>query len=138
MTVELFYPLVTEAIRRAETLEDLGAPGTSLAFLDLSLLEERIAEAVAASDAEGALARRGAVRAALSAGEIERARQLVERFLAEPGTNGELRDELLQLVTQAERSRAARFPRVAARYGLPEVRRLAQALAQQEAPFPIG
>lgn len=138
MSVELFYPLVTEAIRRAETLEDLGAPGTSLAYLDLSLLEERIAETLPACDPEGALARRGAVRAALAARDMERARRLVERYLAEPETNDELREQILELVKQAEQSNAARFPRVAVRYGLSEVRRLAKTLAQQEAPFPIG
>lgn len=138
MSVDLLYPLVTEAIRRAETLEDLDAPGTSAAFLDVSLLEEKIAETLPASEPEGALARRGAVRAALSAGELGRARLLVERFLAETDIDTELRNALQELATQAERSSAARFPRVAARYGLSEVRRLAQAFVQQEAPFPIG
>jgi hypothetical protein len=101
MSAELFYPLVTEAIRRAETLEDLGAPGTSAAFLDVSLLEEKIAETLPASDPEGALARRGAVRAALSARDPGRARQLAERFLAEPDIDAEAREELLQLSKQA-------------------------------------
>ena len=32
---------------------------------------------------------------------------------------------------------AARFPRVAASFGIPEIRRLARALIQQGAPFPI-
>lgn len=138
MSAELFYPLVTEAIRRAETLEDLGAPGTPAAFLDVSLLEEKIAETLPASDPEGALARRGAVRAALAARDLGRARQLAERFLAEAGIDAESREELLRLSKQAERSSAARFPHAVARYGLSEIRRLAQAFARQEAPFPIG
>lgn len=134
MSAEVLYPLVTEAIRRAETLEDLGAPGASSAFLDVSLLEEKITEALPASHPEGALARRGAVRAALSARDLGRARLLVERFLAEGDLDSELEDALQELATQAERSTAARFPRVAARYGLSEVRRLAQVFAQQGAP----
>ena len=51
---------------------------------------------------------------------------------------GELSSELLELLKQAERSVANRFPRVAARFGMREVRRLAQAFVQQGAPFPIG
>lgn len=137
MSVEDLYPLVTEAIRRAETLEDLGAPGTAAAYLDLSLLEERVAAVLPASDPEGAVARRGAVRAALAAREFGRTRQLVERFLAEPDGQT-LRSELLRFAQEADRSGAERFPRVAERYGLAAIRHLAQAFARQEAPFPIG
>lgn len=138
MSADLYYPLVTEAIRRAETLEDLRAPGTSAAYLDVSLLEEKIAETLPASDPEGAVARRGAVRAAVSAGDLERVRTLTERFLAEDEVDAELREELLDLARQAERSGAARFPHAVAKYGLDEIRRLASAFARQEAPFPIG
>lgn len=102
MSIEELYPLVTEAIRRAETLEDLQAPGARSAYLDVSLLEERVTECLPASDPEGALARRGAVRAALSANEPARAEHLAERFLAEAGVNDELRSELVRLSEQAE------------------------------------
>ena len=138
MSIELLYPLVSEAIRRAETLEDLGAPGARSAYLDVSLLEERISEALPASDPEGALARRGAVRAALAARELTRARRLAERFLVETGEDAELQAELLELSAQGERSLAIRFPHVVASIGLQEIRRLAQAFIQQGAPFPIG
>jgi hypothetical protein len=139
MKIEELYPLVSEAIRRAETLEDLGAPGTCSAYQDVSLLEEKVAEILPASDPEGALARRGAVRAALAAKELARAQQLAERFLAEAGGDAaELRAELLRLSEQADRSAAARFPKVAARFGMSEVRRLARALIRQQAPFPIS
>ncbi len=138
MSIELLYPLITEAIRRAETLDDLHAPGARSAHLDVSLLEEKIAEMLPVSDPEGALARRGAVRAALAAKEIVRAQQLTQRFLAEDGADANLRAELLQLSRQADRSIAARFPHVAASFGFEEVRRLARALILQGAPFPIG
>lgn len=137
MDIEILYPLITEAIRRAETLEDLRAPGVHAAYLDVSLLEEKVAEVLPASDPEGALARRGAVRAALAARELTRARQLSDRFLAEVG-DAELREDLLQLREQAERSIAARYPHVAATIGILEVQRLARAFIQQGAPFPIG
>jgi hypothetical protein len=138
MSLEILYPLVSEAIRRAETLDDLRAPGALSAYLDVSLLEEKVAEILPVSDPEGALARRGAVRAALAARELPRAQQLAERFLAEAGTDSELRDDLLQLLEQIERAVAARYPHVAASIGIPEVRRLARALIDQGAPFPIG
>lgn len=138
MNTDELYPLVSEAIRRAETLDDLGAPGARSAYQDVSLLEEKVAEVLPASDPEGALARRGAVRAALAAKELARAQQLAERFLAETDDDAELRAELLRLSEQADRSAAARFPKVAARFGMPEVRRLARALIRQQAPFPIS
>ncbi len=138
MDIETLYPLITEAIRRAETLEDLRAPGVHAAYLDVSLLEEKVAEVLPASDPEGALARRGAVRAALAARERTRAQQLANRFLAEAGSDAELQTDLRQLLEQAERSVAARYPHVAATIGMLEVRRLARALIQQGAPFPIG
>jgi hypothetical protein len=138
MDLEILYPLLTEAIRRAETLDDLKAPGALAAYLDFSLLEEKVAEIVPASNPEGALARRGAVRAALSARAFARAQQLSERFLAEVGNNADLRTEILQLSEQAERSMAKRYPHVVASVGMLEVRRLARAFIQQGAPFPIG
>lgn len=138
MPLDVLYPLITEAIRRAETLEDLQAPGARSAYLDVSLLEEKVAEVLPASDPEGAIARRGAVRAALTARDLARAQRLAERFIAEAGDEAELSSELLELLKQAERSVANRFPRVAARFGMREVRRLAQAFVQQGAPFPIG
>ena len=138
MTVEILYPLLTEAIRRAEALEDLGAPGARSAYLDVSLLEERVSEALPASDPEGALARVGAVRGAVSARDFSRAQQLSERFLGEAGANERLRDELLSLAREAEEASAIRYPHVAVQFGFAEIRRLAQALIQQGAPFPIG
>ncbi len=98
MSIESLYPLVTEAIRRAEWLDDLQDPGAQAAYLEVSRLEERIAEALPAAEPEGALARRGAVRAALAAGELNRAQELADRFLREDITNTELRAELLQLL----------------------------------------
>ena len=138
MSLEFLYPLITEAIRRAESLEDLGAPGALAAHLDVSLLEEKIAEILPAADPEGALARRGAVRAALAARQLVRAQELAERYLAEDGADAASRAELLRLVEQADRSTAARYPHVAALFGFAEVRRLARALIDQGAPFPIG
>ena len=43
MDIETLYPLVTEAIRRAEVYDDIDAPGARDAHRDVSLLEERVA-----------------------------------------------------------------------------------------------
>jgi|GEM_PF-3480462 len=107
MSPELLYPMVTEAIRRAETLGDLGAPGAAAAFLDVSLLEEKIAGTLPVTDPEGAIARRGAVRAALSAGEFGRARHLIERYLADQEGDETLRSALIEFSQQVDASEAA-------------------------------
>lgn len=72
------YPRLTEAIRRAEALgTDLKAPA---AYLEVSKLEERIADLLPASNPEGLLARRGAIRAATAAGDTQRASALRARW----------------------------------------------------------
>ena len=108
MSVETLYPMVSAAIQRAEDLEDRGAPGSKEAFLDVSRLEEQIAETLPASDPEGALARRGAVRAALSAHDPARARQLIDRYLADTECDQQLRSDLLGFSERVEAVGAAR------------------------------
>lgn len=97
-SLETLYPLVTEAIRRAEVYSDIGAPGARTAYLDVSLLEERIAHFLPPSDPEGVIARRGAVRAAVSAAEVTRARELVYCYSMESGATDALRADLEALV----------------------------------------
>ncbi len=94
MELDTLNLLVTESIRRAEVLDDLGAPGAPSAHMDVSLLEERIAELVPASEPEGAIARRGAVRAAIAAGDAQRARELAARFARADGTSADLARDL--------------------------------------------
>lgn len=96
--IETLYPLVTEAIRRAETLTSLGAPGAPTAWLDVSLLEEEISRILPTSDPEGEIARRGAVRAAVTANQPLRARELVSRFSMEPDVTHALCSELAALL----------------------------------------
>lgn len=137
MTLDILYLLVTEAIQRADTLAELGAPSAAQAQLDVSLLEEQIAASVPASDPEGALARRGAVRAAGAAKHYTRAQELASRFLSEEDASTELRAQIGALLADQEDSIATRCPRIAARIGVAEVRRVACAFARQGAPFPI-
>ena len=145
MDLETLYPLVTEAIRRAEVLEDLSAPGARPAYLDVSLLEESIAGILPQSNPEGAIARRGAVTAAITAHEYRRAQELVTRFSTEDNIDASLRADLAKLkkeasslIEQEERSTAAQWPRVTARYGIDELRRVAREFYEQGAPLPIA
>jgi hypothetical protein len=99
--IKTLYSLVTDAIRKAEVLEELSAPGRRDAWLDVSLLEERIASLLPASSNEGAIARRGAVSAAVDAGAVERAEQLVARFFTEAEADDALKRDLWDLKEEA-------------------------------------
>jgi two-component system nitrogen regulation response regulator NtrX len=96
--IETLYPQVTEAIRRAEALEAADAEKAAIAYRDVSFLEEQIAGLFGPAEPEGAIARRGAVRAAISSGDFARAKELVAKFSIEVGLNEELRSDLEQLV----------------------------------------
>ncbi len=144
MDLETLYPLVTEAIRRAEVLDELRAPGARNAYLDVSLLEERIASLLPASNAEGAIARRGAVSAALAAHDFRRAVELATRFADQGGLDDCLGADLRKLLEDAssmagheERILEAQCPRASARYGIDEVRRFAREFYEQGSPLPI-
>ncbi len=101
MNIDTLYPLVTEAIRRAEALEDIGAPDARVAFSEVSRLEERIASLLPLVDYEGIVARRGAVRAAIKAHEFGRAQELAARFEGEAGVDDALAADLAALKAQA-------------------------------------
>lgn len=144
MDLDSLYLLVTEAIVRAETLTDLGAPGAAAANLDVSFLEEKIAENLPASAPEGALARRGAVRAAAMAGDHGRAGSLRERFSSDPEATDHLRAELRELLhdstigSQRQRSVAKQYRWAAKRYGVDNIARVQEARLRQAEPLPIG
>jgi hypothetical protein len=101
MDIDTLYPLVTEAIRRPEALEDRRAPDARRAFGEVSRLEERIASLLLRSDYEGVIARRGAVRAAINAHEFDRARELAARFEGEDAIDDALAADLAALKAQA-------------------------------------
>ena len=73
MDVNTLNTLVSSAIWRAEQLEDLGLEAARSAWVEVSSLEEELAKAIPAEQAEGRIARRGAVRAALKANDVARA-----------------------------------------------------------------
>jgi len=83
MTVDALHTLVSGAIWRAEQLGELGMQTASTAWSEVSRLEEEFAKTLPAKETEGCIARRGAVRAALKAGDHVRAQDLVKRYVAE-------------------------------------------------------
>ena len=78
--------LITEVIRRAEELEDVGSPYVKTAYAEVSRVEEKIAGVTEPTSVEGMIARRGAVRAAIKADDPGRARLLADRFVTELDT----------------------------------------------------
>lgn len=146
MDLDTLNLLVSEAILRAEALSDLRAPGAAGAHLDVSMLEEKIADLTSAETPQGALARQGAVGAAVLAGDRERAALLADRFCAEVGASdafcNELRDVLERLTGAAALDHLEAitrgFPRASARYGADAIVLLAEAIARQAEPLPIG
>ena len=109
MSTDLLNTLVTGAIWRAEQLEEQGVGSVSLAWAKVSSLEEKLATALPASQPEGRIARRGAVRAALKAGNFSRAQALTERFLSENEATPALRSALRQLLEEDASALADRF-----------------------------
>jgi hypothetical protein len=109
MSTELLNTLVTGAIWRAEQLEEHGVGSAPLAWAEVSSLEEELAKVLPASHPEGRIARRGAVRAALRAGDFARAQALTERYLAEKDATRTLRAALRQLLEEDARALAERF-----------------------------
>jgi hypothetical protein len=75
--------LVSIAIQRAEILDDLHSPATEEAWREVMLFEEQLARITPAADIAGRVARVGAIRAALSAGDRAGAARLASLYLAE-------------------------------------------------------
>ncbi len=95
------YPKVTDAIMRAENAEARRDPSARDAYLEVSLIEEEISTHLRAADSEGALARRGAVRAALYAGDRKRVEMLADRFSREPEASEALRLDFAEILETA-------------------------------------
>ena len=78
--LDMLNLLVTEAIFRAEGLARAGSADTASAYAEVSRYEDALAALHPADDVEGAVARAGAVTAALRAGQYDRARELAVRY----------------------------------------------------------
>jgi len=88
--------LVTTAILAAERTKS-GTEAERVAYVRVSDLEEQIADILPARTLEGDIARRGAIRAAIMAGDRPRARGLFDHYMKE-GMPPELAEVLDRLV----------------------------------------
>lgn len=118
MTVDALRALVSGAIWRAEQLDELGLETACLAWMEVSQFEEELAKVIPAKDAEGRIARRGAVRAALKAKKHVRAQNLVKRYVAERGAPRSLRADFREMMDSDSKALAEQFP-FAARHHKP-------------------
>ena len=91
---------VTGAIWRAEELEATNVTAAPPAWAEVSSIEEELAKAFPASDVQGKIARRGAVRAALKAGDPDRAHALANTYLAEETAPESLKTDLREILLQ--------------------------------------
>jgi hypothetical protein len=120
--------LVTDAIWRAEELESRGIPSASLAWGEVSSLEEDLAKAHPVAEPEGRIARRGAVRAALKAGDYARAYALADRYLAEDAAPESLRTALREILEEYTQPIPGCYPYASKHHSLREVQGLADRL----------
>ncbi len=119
MSLETLYERVTKAILEAEALDATGPRfAANRAYWTLSCVEAEIAEQLPAASEEGAIARRGAVRALMAAGLRVPAKELAERYMAEPDVPPELRRELREMVANVETNGGLTPVISAARYQL--------------------
>ncbi len=89
---------VTNAIVRAQMLEVM-TPAHAEAWREVSVIEESIARLTLPSETEGKIARRGAVSAALWAGDRDRASRLAWKYLGEQ-LAPELADQIRELMEE--------------------------------------
>jgi len=118
--------LVSGAIWRAEQLEAHGIGSASQAWSEVSSLEEELAKMLPAPESEGRIARRGAVRAALKAGDYARAHALAESYAAEGAAPESLKAGLHKILEEDARAMKRRFRYAAKHHSLREARDLAR------------
>ncbi len=75
--------LVSVALRRAEILDEIDAPGAGEVWREVMEYEKRLAALTSPAEITGGIARVGAVAAALAAGERLLAQRLSAQYLAE-------------------------------------------------------
>lgn len=101
MTLDELYSKVTTEILRAEHLDGRDKDAAAAAYRRVSELEQRIAELLPADNEEGAAARRGAVTAALSAGDPVRAFNVAGRYIVDSSSDSDLRKDMVRLQDEA-------------------------------------
>ena len=130
MNVDRLHTWVSEAIWRAERLEDQGLKAAQLAWQEVSALEEQIAALRPSTSADGHLARDGAVRAALKAGDPARARELARQYSEDAGVPDKLRATVWRLLEEDEQGLSINFRPACKHHSVRDVREQARWLRQ--------
>ena len=121
LTEDELDTLVSIAIRRAEILEDMRSPAATDAWQEVMLYEERLAMLTPAAEITGGVARVGAVRAALAAGQRLDAARLASQYLDDDTLPTERRAAIGQVFDEDQERLAQRFPALAKRGRLAEL-----------------
>lgn len=136
MSLDDLNALVTAAIWRAEELEKLGLDARS-AWTEVSHVEEELSNSLPVTDAEGRIARRGAVGAALEAQDQLRAEKLVAQYSAEGGAPKALCAALDKMLAAQAQDLSEQFPFAAKHHKPAEIRNLARQL-RRHGPFGLA
>jgi hypothetical protein len=123
---DVLNTLVSGAIWRAEQLEAHGIRSASHAWAEVSSLEEEIAKGLSASEPEGRIARRGAVRAALKAGDHARAYALAESYCGEAAASKSLKSAVRKIVEDDAKAMTRNFQFASKHHSLREAQNLAR------------
>lgn len=151
-SLQEIYRDLSETIFRAETLTDAGMHKEARElYRQVSNLEQLVSEMLPPTHEEGALARRGAIRAAIGAQDFRRAKLLAARYLGEAACTVAESDpqveDLRTLEASADASLfaggnsagelARRFPTVCDRYSPQALLEFAKRRAEMGAAFPF-
>ena len=123
MGTDTLNALVSDAIWRAEELEARKIPSASVAWAEVSSLEEELAKAHPVSESQGRIARRGAVRAALKARDYIRANALADEYIVEAPES--LKAQLREILDEDAQAMASRFQFASRRYSMADAQGLA-------------
>lgn len=126
MPSEALNVLVSSAIWRAQQLEAHGIGSASQAWAEVSSVEEALAKTLPVSQGEGRIARRGAVRAALKAGDYTRAQELSDSYATEKGATNALKAALREMIAEDAREMENRFRFASKHLRAGEARQLAR------------
>lgn len=113
LTEDELDTLVSIAIRRAELLDDIGSPTANDAWQEVMVYEERLAMITSADEITGGVARVGAIRAALAAGQRLDADRLASQYLNDAALPAERRAAISQVLREDQERLARRFPALA-------------------------
>lgn len=106
VSLDTLYAMVSDAIRRAEILEETGSSDDAAeVYRQVSKLEETIAGRLPPTHVEGQIAWRGAVRSAILSCDFSRAIQLTNHLTANKEAGEELKDALLEMISPLKEER---------------------------------